>query len=183
MPLWVGGMEEGTKLDKKPLCSCPACTLSRWPLIKFITGPHTGRQRKEELSVVKRVTAKQLMEHYYFIGKQYLWMLHFSGFSKGMNCSSVCRGAEIKRGWQNPEWWQWAPPSHFTALCSGRLASWGGEWVPTKLNPIWTHLLKRMMSYNDTGPLVKMQSYKFWLTVVRIQSRHEQKVEMAKFHQ
>lgn len=25
MPLWVGGMAGGTKLDKKPLCYCPAC--------------------------------------------------------------------------------------------------------------------------------------------------------------
>lgn len=26
MLLWLGGgMEEGTKLDKKPLCSCPGC--------------------------------------------------------------------------------------------------------------------------------------------------------------
>lgn len=25
MPLWVGDRAGGTKLDKKPLCYCPAC--------------------------------------------------------------------------------------------------------------------------------------------------------------
>lgn len=97
MMLWVGAMAGGTTLDKKPLCYCPACNPVPLTADKFITGPHTGRQLKESSSVVKCVTAEQLMEHYYFIGKQSLWVLHFSSFSKCMNCSSIGRRIDTKK--------------------------------------------------------------------------------------
>lgn len=91
-------MAGGTKLDKKPLCYCPACNPVPLTTDKIYHRATYGRQLKEELSVVKRVTAEQLMEHYYFIGKQYLWMLYFYSFSKYMNCS-ICRRIDtIKRG-------------------------------------------------------------------------------------